>query len=76
MSFWTERDPQWYTPAVGDYESHGTARGLATELEAPRREPELRTKQELEHRARVLGIRGRSRMRKDELIEAIRRAEG
>jgi plasmid stabilization system protein ParE len=35
---------------------------------------EARTKDELENRARALGIRGRSRMRKDELIDAIRRA--
>lgn len=76
MPFWTDREPQWYAPAVGEYESRGPSWGLAPESEAPRQEPELRTKEELEHRARELGIRGRSRMRKNELIEAIRRAEG
>lgn len=39
----------------------------------PRHGLEARTKDELENIAREEGIRGRSRMKKDELIEAIRR---
>ena len=38
----------------------------------PRRGLEARSKDELENRARELGIRGRSRMKKDELVRAIR----
>jgi len=41
----------------------------------PRHGLEARTKAELENRARELHIRGRSTMRKDELVEAIRQAE-
>ena len=41
----------------------------------PRHGLEARTKDELENRAKALGIRGRSHMRKDELIDAIRRKE-
>jgi hypothetical protein len=41
----------------------------------PRYGLEARSKEELENRARELHIRGRSRMRKDELVEAIRQAE-
>jgi hypothetical protein len=41
----------------------------------PRHGLEARTKAELENRAKQLGIRGRSTMRKGELVEAIRRAE-
>lgn len=39
----------------------------------PRHGLQARTKDELENMARDEGIRGRSRMKKDELIEAIRR---
>ena len=38
----------------------------------PRRGLEARSKDELENRARELGIRGRSRMKKDGLVRAIR----
>ena len=38
----------------------------------PRQELDERTRDELENRARELGIRGRSRMKKDELVRAIR----
>ena len=38
----------------------------------PREGLEERTRDELENRARELGIRGRSRMKKDELVRAIR----
>ena len=38
----------------------------------PRRGLEARTKDELENRARELGIRGRSKMKKSELVAAIR----
>lgn len=41
----------------------------------PRRGLETRSKDELENRARELGIRGRSRMKKDELVQAIRDRE-
>lgn len=41
----------------------------------PRHGLEARTKTELENRARELHIRGRSRMSKDELVDAIRRHE-
>ena len=38
----------------------------------PRQGLEARSKDELENRARELGIRGRSKMNKDELVKAIR----
>jgi hypothetical protein len=41
----------------------------------PRLTLEERSKQELENRARQLGIPGRSRMRKAELVSAIRERE-
>ncbi|HET7600107.1 MAG TPA: hypothetical protein VFK09_07425 [Gemmatimonadales bacterium] len=41
----------------------------------PRHGLEGRSKDELENRARELHIRGRSKMKKDELVQAIRRAE-
>jgi hypothetical protein len=41
----------------------------------PRHELEARTRDELENIARERGIRGHSKMRKDELVQAIRQAE-
>jgi plasmid stabilization system protein ParE len=41
----------------------------------PRQGLEARTKDELENRAKELNIRGRSRMKKDELVQAIRDRE-
>ena len=41
----------------------------------PRHGLERRSKQELENRAKELNIRGRSKMKKEDLIEAIRRHE-
>jgi hypothetical protein len=43
---------------------------------SPTQPLEARTRDELENRARALGIRLRRRMRKDELVDAIHRAEG
>ncbi len=42
----------------------------------PRHSLEARTKDELENIAREENIRGRSRMKKDELVDAIRRKRG
>ncbi len=42
----------------------------------PRHGLEARSKDELENRARELGISGTSHMRKDELVSAIRKKEG
>jgi hypothetical protein len=76
------KDPETYEALRDQGESKEKAARIANAKANPRQAPskrggkappyEDRTKDELMHRAREIGIEGRSRMSKDELIKALR----